>query len=420
MFLVVEFIETNTVNIISESWLEDGVTWWPNYRSDERINRAVQKCEEPGADWKKYDVRVHSRTGDYLKARQKLRALLTCNTSELQTDEEEEVIRKRKIKPRQIFGDTDSDSEPEMAIKRRCHNVLPCPVPPIPPPTPDNEACQTTARPLLDQRQTESYFTAAPPAPLSTSCMPSSPLPHSSVGHFDTMHFQDDFCSGPQVATRVSHTPSSSMGQISATPLPDEHFFRPTFRLGKTGTGPIPCSAAQLHILTLLDYVKEQQTAIAAAVNNLAARLGTEAPVAEMPKDISIPLTTVPEVEEFEEWLKDSRNSQAKQNMISALGAVGGQNTKRVTWNILSRLYSDAVAKQINWKGVNGKKCFKEMLRRSLLIRAVRKNQSSTNAADSEIDSYAIRWFNLAPDRGGGRKERSRVKEALTEMAHGN
>ncbi|KAE8630746.1 hypothetical protein XENTR_v10000941 [Xenopus tropicalis] len=239
------------------------------------------------------------------------------------------------------------------------------------------------------------------------------------------------------------------MGQISATPLLDEHFFRPTFRLGKTGTGPIPCSgkiffffisniqffkmiynkktfnlsfivAAQLHILTLLEHVKEQQMAIAAAVNNLASRLGTEAPVSKMPKDISIPLTTVPEVEEFEEWLKDSRNSQAKQNMISALGAVGGQNTKRVTWNILSRLYSDAVAKQINWKGVNGKKCFKEMLTRSLLIRAIRKNQSSTNAADSEIDSYAIRWFNLAPDRGGGRKERSRVKQALTEMAHGN
>ncbi|KAF5886968.1 uncharacterized protein DAT39_022395, partial [Clarias magur] len=47
----------------------------------------------------------------------------------------------------------------------------------------------------------------------------------------------------------------------------------------------------------------------------LAARLGTEAPVVEMPNDISIPLTTVPEVEEFEERLKDSKNSQAKQNM---------------------------------------------------------------------------------------------------------
>ncbi|RXN10929.1 hypothetical protein ROHU_010728 [Labeo rohita] len=33
---------------------------------------------------------------------------------------------------------------------------------------------------------------------------------------------------------------------------------------------------------------------------------------------------------------------------ISALGAIGGQNTKRVTWNILSRLFSHAVAKPIN------------------------------------------------------------------------
>lgn len=63
MFLVVEFMETRTVNIISESWFEDGVTSWPNYKSDERINRAVQKCEEPGTDWKKFDVRVLSRAG---------------------------------------------------------------------------------------------------------------------------------------------------------------------------------------------------------------------------------------------------------------------------------------------------------------------------------------------------------------------
>ncbi|KAK3553341.1 hypothetical protein QTP70_001344 [Hemibagrus guttatus] len=58
-----------------------------------------------------------------------------------------------------------------------------------------------------------------------------------------------------------------------------------------------------------------------------------------------------------------------KDSYISTLGAVGGQNTKRVTWNILSRLFTDAVAKQINWKGVNGKKSFKEMLTRCLLIK---------------------------------------------------
>lgn len=74
--------------------------------------------------------------------------------------------------------------------------------------------------------------------------------------------------------------------------------------------------AAQLHILTLLENVKEQQTQLAFAVNNLAARLGTETPVAEMPHGISVPLATMPEVEQLEEWLKDSKNTRAKQNMV--------------------------------------------------------------------------------------------------------
>lgn len=45
-----EFIEakSQTVNIISDSWFEDG-------------DRADQKCEEPGPDWKQYDVQVLSR-----------------------------------------------------------------------------------------------------------------------------------------------------------------------------------------------------------------------------------------------------------------------------------------------------------------------------------------------------------------------
>lgn len=252
--------------------------------------------------------------------------------------------------------------------------------------------------------------------------MPSSPLRHCSVGYVpNLMPLEDGYYTVPPVATPTSDRPSSSMGHISTMPqMSKEHSFRPTFRLGKMGTGPIPCSAAQLHILTLLENVKEQQTQLAFAVSNLAARLGTENPVAEMPHNISVPLATMPEVEELEEWLKDSRNARAKQNMISALGAVGGQNTKRITWNILHRLFSDSVAKKINWKGVNGKKCFKEMHTRSLLIRAVRSNPSSTGAADTDIDSYAIRWFNLASDRGGGRKERERAKEALTEISHGN
>lgn len=63
MFLLVEFTENKTVNIVLEDWFEDGTTKWPNYKSDDRINRAVMKREEPGEGWKEYDVRVLSKSG---------------------------------------------------------------------------------------------------------------------------------------------------------------------------------------------------------------------------------------------------------------------------------------------------------------------------------------------------------------------
>ncbi|XP_039505659.1 uncharacterized protein LOC120461499 [Pimephales promelas] len=384
---------------------------------------------------------------DYQKAREKLRASLTCNTSELQTDDEQEVVvaRKRKIKPRLIFGDTDSESEPEERNNTRptYHSLTPAPT--IPPPTPNFSARPLpdpnhaehlhftaptippptpnfSARPLPDSNHSEHlHFTAAAPlAPVPPPFIPSSPPCQISAGPLPDLRQCDrGSYTGPValVPTPTSRIPSSPRRRITATPLTNDyqgHCFVPTFRLGRTGTAPVPCSAAELHILTLLEHIKEQQMQLAAAVNNIAARMGTETPIAEMPQNISVPLATMSEVEELEEWLKDARNSHAKQNMISALGAVGGQNSKRVTWNVLSRIFSNTVAKQINWKGVNGKRSFKEMLTQTLLIKAVRKNQVASSASDNEINQHAIRWFNLASDRGGGRKERAMARDALT------
>ncbi|XP_046906850.1 uncharacterized protein LOC124488272 [Hypomesus transpacificus] len=242
MYIVVEFTETKTVNIISDSWFEDGVTWWPNYKSDERINRAVQKREDPGPDWKQYDVRVLLRAGDYMKAKEKLRVSLICNTSELQTDDEEKVImRKRKSKPRIIFGVTDSDSEADEGNKRRRTST---PLPPIPPPT-LNVVCQTTTRPLPGQRHTTA------PAPLVPSPPPymlPSPPHHFSAGHRPDLRKQSDRgcdTAPMSLVDTLTRLPSSPVCRISATPLSEngqDHLFVPSFRLGKTGTGPVPCS----------------------------------------------------------------------------------------------------------------------------------------------------------------------------------
>ncbi|KAG5267969.1 hypothetical protein AALO_G00227980 [Alosa alosa] len=66
---------------------------------------------------------------------------------------------------------------------------------------------------------------------------------------------------------------------------------------------------------------------------------------------------------------------------------------------------------------INEKYCLHSLF--DVFLRAVRKNHAAGGAADSDVDSFAIRWFNLASHRGGGRKEREKNRqEAPREASH--
>ncbi|XP_039620666.1 uncharacterized protein LOC120536406 isoform X3 [Polypterus senegalus] len=194
--------------------------------------------------------------------------------------------------------------------------------------------------------------------------------------------------------------------------------FKPTYRVGRCGTEPIPCTAADLHILTLLEHVKHQLSQLAVMISSLSGRLNIECSP-DMPEEVQFPLQLLEEVDDFEAWLKQPTNALKKKNMISVLASIGGQDTKRVTWNILSHIFGDDVAKKINWKGVNEKRAFGQMATKTLIMRAVRKSHMAAKATDVEINEFAIRWFSLASDRGGGRNERCRRVQAAVPSESG-
>ncbi len=59
MFHVAQYFDAaKSVAVVPESWYSDGFTLWPNYTSDEGINKAVPCAEEPGQNWTKHPVRV--------------------------------------------------------------------------------------------------------------------------------------------------------------------------------------------------------------------------------------------------------------------------------------------------------------------------------------------------------------------------
>ncbi|XP_039603429.1 uncharacterized protein LOC120525309 [Polypterus senegalus] len=226
MFLIVQFLdEQKAVSVIPQSWYSDGTAFWPNYKT-------ARYAEEPGPDWTKHDVRVLKSYGDYMSAWQGMKKSLTCQTSELDSDDQEDIGRvKRAPKPIHYYGDTDYESEHE-------------------------DLANKTKIPLTRFSKPQQSTGPCMFSPHSAPRVPSPPLPSVPPCR-----------SPPHSLLRVpppyqSLLLSENTSQQISTSLPKmkntSELFKPTYRVGQCGTEPIPCTAADLHILTLLEHVKHQ------------------------------------------------------------------------------------------------------------------------------------------------------------------
>ncbi|XP_078023169.1 uncharacterized protein LOC117251373 isoform X2 [Epinephelus lanceolatus] len=300
---------------------------------------------------------------------------------------------------------------------------------------PSTRPSSFAAPPLPPQPPPGLFSIAAPPPPpprlSSTAAPPPSPSPPGPSAHAAPPELPPPEPTLTELTSFVTsytssfHPPPPGLSSLAPQPpLPSfEHFhssqstnpletvsevFMPTLRAGRSGREPIPCTPAELHMLTLLENLKHQLNQQSSVMNLLMSRLNAaREPASEMPDDISFPLSSLAEVDCFEDWLNDPANAMKKKQMVAVLASLEGRDIKHVTWNILAHIFSSSVAKQINWKGVNNKKKFSEMATKALLARAVRKNHQGEKATDMEINHHSIRWFNLASDRGGGRRQRS-------------
>ncbi|XP_076841614.1 uncharacterized protein LOC143485863 isoform X2 [Brachyhypopomus gauderio] len=167
MYLVVKFLCDDTVNIVPSTWYADGKTWWPNYPSDDKINKAVRLLEPPGHDWQQYEARILCHKADYLEARKKLREALYCQTSDLQSEAADDCVsgKKRLRKANYRYFDSESDED------EPCLNKRPRPLPP-PVARPPSD-CTTPVPPEYNMRRS----TATPRAdPMSVIAPPPSCL----------------------------------------------------------------------------------------------------------------------------------------------------------------------------------------------------------------------------------------------------
>ncbi|XP_039521711.1 uncharacterized protein LOC120475065 isoform X1 [Pimephales promelas] len=349
-FCGVIFLDEDITEVVPRSWVKGDECFWPTFISEEKTQKAIKRHEMPGPGWKIFKIRtLFEKVDDFSKARQKLKDYNRNGTTVLQSEDESSMTkRRRKVTHYPGFENGSTDSETEKTPKRRPDSR------PRPRPRPQPLAISATLPSL-------------PPAPLLDIAV--------------------------------------DMGQESLDNTGQETFTDISWNVRRESD---PFNAAQLHGLLLLENLKQQVAQLATTVNLLMAKVnnGLQPAAFEWSGEFHFPLESDAELDRFETWLADPANDRQKHALVNTLSAVGGVDLKRVTWNILSYMFSCPLSRTINWKGVNKKRAFHRMASRTLLSRAVRKCALTTTATEAEIWRHAIRWFALSADRSGGRQER--------------
>ncbi|XP_052458993.1 uncharacterized protein LOC128017589 isoform X2 [Carassius gibelio] len=159
-------------------------------------------------------------------------------------------------------------------------------------------------------------------------------------------------------------------------------------------------------VLTKLEMVLDQQTTIL----RLLQLREDQGQLLDIEEGL-LPLQDLPRLLSLEQRIQQSPDY--KQKLINWLGLIGGADVRDCTWRILKRLIANSLAKNLNWRGVNGKTSVATLQLREVVIGAVRRNPITANAAEMEVEGTIRRWLQLAADREGGRKRRLLEKAAV-------
>lgn len=66
MFYIVEFYETQEVEVVPAAWVADDVCQWPTYYKPDELAKAIKNEEQPGDLWEEYRVRILYKAGMHI------------------------------------------------------------------------------------------------------------------------------------------------------------------------------------------------------------------------------------------------------------------------------------------------------------------------------------------------------------------
>ncbi|XP_052427350.1 uncharacterized protein LOC127969427 isoform X3 [Carassius gibelio] len=358
MFLIVIFESTNEVEVVPDIWVKNNTCLWPPYKREETV-KAVKSQEPPGARWIPYKVRIILSKVTYEEARLKLPEAERFTDL---TDSEDSPLkrRRRRMKKNVVLEEEDSESERQQA------STLPSPP----------------------------KMASAKKRPYSLSLLSQSSPTAVNVG-----------CSGNE-RTAVSELCSERRCNITPTPLSRIREDVDSLSGGNITPSQVRTDHSGISvirtILTNQEVIKDQMGILVKLVHQLK---GTAEESPSLPPE-TLPVATLQELLVLEGKLLDQ---EFKKTLTITLAQRGGTAVKDTVWRMMGYLLTNELARQMNWKGANGKAAFKNLILRGIINEAVRRNRLTATTTDQETELWIKRWLHLAGDRDGGRRARQRT-----------
>ncbi|XP_056275980.1 uncharacterized protein LOC130197360 isoform X2 [Pseudoliparis swirei] len=421
MFKIVEFLETREVEFVPGAWVKDNECLWPALKG-KALETAIKLKVNPEPSCMPWTVRQMFTTDNYQEGRRKLRE--AEERSDLQSDAEDCSGRgaRRKIPSRRLQQTADSylaDSEDESGLQQR-NNGLPDAPPMSPPKTLTTLHCKTSHQTHagLNQNELEDEM-------CQSAC---SPYWHAEdqrnslqASHHNQWLQQFESFQEPQKletqrtlqrpqdsAAVVSHKDSLAAVQVPQKTSSSWTLRRPqnngschetpTSRVDSDHPGPQPVpvpswspqapfettTSLMREMLTKQEMILEQQTRI---LQILHARK-QDASQFEIDEGL-LPVRDQQGLQRLESQLQES---DFRSKLINHLSLIGGSDVKDTVWRLMKHTISNTLAKETNWRGVNGKTSMASLQLKTAVIAAVRKNPLTSRASEREVEMFMKRW----------------------------
>ncbi|ODM97414.1 hypothetical protein Ocin01_09266 [Orchesella cincta] len=171
--------------------------------------------------------------------------------------------------------------------------------------------------------------------------------------------------------------------------------------------------AFEKQVLTVLSEIK-------ADIRELLHRSSNSSPAEELSlKTIpfDLPVQTSDILVNLNNW---ATHVESFNSLVNFLSSIGGSDVGKIVRNILARLISGTLARQINYTGAHEKISFDSLVLKKAVIAAVRCNKGFECETEVKIKSAIQNWFRNSRDLEGGHKQRKQKNVVVQEILKPN